>query len=182
MFAMKDTTATNTARALALILAHPEVERRVREEIAAADPASPEGIDGLRYLEACVHEAMRLWPTTPLLSREALRDDTIDGATVPKGSQVLIPNTFLHRDGKAFPEADTFSPDRWLSGDGYGARFQHFSSGPQGCAGVHIAVFLAKAVIATLLRRRYALLGPALDAGKPLPHGYNYFQVRFGVG
>ncbi|MFP5286380.1 MAG: cytochrome P450, partial [Thermoanaerobaculia bacterium] len=89
MFAMKDTTATNTARALALILAHPEAERRVREEITAADLASPEGIDGLRYLEACVHEAMRLWPTTPLLSREALRDDSIDGAPVPKGSQVI---------------------------------------------------------------------------------------------
>lgn len=181
MFAMKDTTTSNTARALALILAHPDVERRVREEIAAADPASPEGVDGLRYLEACVHEAMRLWPTTPLLSREALRDDSIDGATVPKGSQVIIPNTFLHRDGKAFPEADTFSPDRWLAGDGFGARFQHFSSGPQGCAGLHIAVFLAKATIAALLRRRYALLGPALETGRPLPHAYNYFQVRFGV-
>lgn len=181
MFAMKDTTATNTARALALILAHPAVESRVRAEIAAADLASPEGIDGLRYLEACVHEAMRLWPTTPLLSREALRDDSIDGATVPAGSQVIIPNTFLHRDLSAFPEADTFSPDRWLAGDDYGARFQHLSSGPQGCAGVHIAVFLAKAVIATLLRRRYELLGPALDTSQPLPHAYNYFKVRFGV-
>ncbi|HEX7182976.1 MAG TPA: cytochrome P450 [Thermoanaerobaculia bacterium] len=177
MFAMRDTDAANTARALALILSHPDTERRVRKEIEGVDISTPEGIGQLRFLEACIQEAMRIWPTTPLLSREAIADDVLGGAPVPKGTQVLVSNTFLHRDG--FPEADTFSPHRWLDNDGYGDRFQHFSSGPQGCAGVHLALFIAKAVIATLLRRRYELIEPPLDPSEPLPHAYNYFRVRF---
>jgi cytochrome P450 len=178
MFAMNETLATNTARALTLIVAHPQAEARVREEMALADLSSPQGIHSLRYLEGCVQEAMRLWPTTPILVRETVSEDMLGGASVPPGMQVLIFNNFNHRDRETHPFADTFSPELWLN-DRVNYSFNHLSNGPQVCAGKELALFIAKAVLATLLHEdRYILQRPTLDSGKPMPYMHNYYDMR----
>ena len=178
MFAMGETLAINTVRALALIAAHPAAEERVRDELRTADLSSPEGIHHLRYLEGCVQEAMRLWPTTPMLVRETVKEDVLGGATIPPATQVIIINSFTHRDRETLPFADTFSPDVWLH-DSINYLFNHLSNGPQGCAGKELALFIAKAVIATLFTgQRYILKCPPLDSSKPLPYLYNHFHVR----
>jgi cytochrome P450 len=177
LFAMKDTLAENVARALALIVAHPFAEKRVREEMGQADLASAPSIHGLTYLEACIQEAMRLWPTTPLLVRETVVADVLRDTVIPPATQVLILNSLNHRDDEALASADTFTPDRWQPGR-IDFRFNHFSNGPQVCAGKDLALFVAKAVVATLLgESRYALVRPALDPSKPLPHAYNYYRL-----
>lgn len=178
-FAAGETLAINTVRALALILAHPRAEARVRQEIADADLTRPESIERLEYLEACLQEAMRLWPTTPLLVRETVTEDTLGGARIPAVTQVMIWNSFNHRDRAAYPLADTFSPEAWAGGKP-NPLFNHLSSGPQICAGIDLLLFIGKAVLALLLdRRQYALLAPPLDPGRPIPYAYNHFDVRF---
>jgi cytochrome P450 len=179
MFAMWETLASNTARALAAILAHPQVEARVREELAGADLTTPEGIVRLSYLEWCLQEAMRLWPTTPMLARETVAPDALAGSAIPAGSQVLIWNSFNHRDREAYPLADTFSPEAWANGRP-SPLFNHLSSGPQVCAGIDLLSFIGRAVIATILSNsRYALVKPKLDPSRPMPYAYNYFDLRF---
>lgn len=178
-FAMSETLAANTARALALVLAHPKAEQRVREELSRADISTPEGVNGLKYLGACVQEAMRLWPTTPLLIRRALEEDYIGGAHVERGTQILINNTFNHRDAETHPFADKFAPEVWLEGVEHDYDFNHLSNGPQACAGRDLALFIAKAFAAGLLNSgRFTLGGPKLDSSRPLPHMYNYFKVK----
>ncbi|WP_306536047.1 cytochrome P450 [Geobacter sp.] len=178
MFAMGETLAINTVRALALIAAHPAADERVRDEMGREDLSSPEGIDRLKYLEGCVQEAMRLWPTTPILVRETVKEDVLGGATIPAGTQVIIINSFSHRDRETLPFADTFSPDVWLS-DSVDYRFNHLSNGPQGCAGKELALFIAKAAIATLFTgQRYTVERPPLDPSRPLPYLYNHYQLR----
>ncbi|HEX2417383.1 MAG TPA: cytochrome P450, partial [Micromonosporaceae bacterium] len=177
LFAMKDTLAENVARSLALIVAHPFAEQQVRQEMAEADLASPAGVDRLTYLEGCVQEAMRLWPTTPLLAREMVVPDVLGDTVVPAGTQVLVLNGFNHRDDESLTSADTFVPDRW-QGHPIDYRFNHLSNGPQVCAGKSLALFIAKAVLATLLsQNRYTLVRPTLDPNKPLPHAYNYYRL-----
>ena len=178
MFAIWETLGSNTVRALAAILAHPEVESKVRGELAMADPATPDGIGQLRYLEGCLQETMRLWPTTPMLVREALVADALDGFTVPAGRQVVIWNSPNHRDSTVYPLADIFSPELWFDGRP-SALFNHVSSGPQVCAGVNLLLFIGKAVLATMLGQgRYVLLEPPLDPARPLPLAYNVFDVH----
>ena len=182
MFATWETLGANTVRALALILAHPRAEERVRQELAGSDLTTPDGIDRLEYLEGCLQEAMRLWPTTPVLVRETVAEDTLGGAKVPPRTQVLIWNSFNHRDREAYPRADTFSPEAWANGRP-SPLFNHLSSGPQVCAGVDLLLFIAKAVIATILHgRRYSLVKPKLDPNRPLPYAYNYFDVQLASG
>jgi cytochrome P450 len=182
LFALKDTLALNTVAALALIATHPHAEARVREELGNGASWSAEGLDGARYLEGCVQEGMRLWPTTPALVREAVADDSVCGRPVAAGTQVVILNGFNHRDRSAHDFADRFTPEHWLEGRG-DFHFNHLSNGPQDCAGRYLALFVAKAVIARLLRgQRYSLERPSLDPGQPLPHAFNAFRARFVRG
>lgn len=179
MFAMADTLGANTVRALALIASHPEAESRLREELGEAALDDPRTVAGLPYLEGCLQEAMRLWPTTPLLSREAVSDDVLAGARVPAGTQVLVSNLFNHRDSETFPYADRFSPEVWQKPETR-RHFHHFSGGTQVCAGMDLALFVGKAVLARLLaHHRFVLEGPPLDPAKPLPYSYDFFKTRF---
>jgi cytochrome P450 len=183
LFATHDTLAINAFRALAVLASHPRQRARLDEELAGFEPDDAVGRDVARldYLEACLQEAMRLWPTTPMLSRETLTDTEWSGVSVPAGTNVLIPNTFLHRDTDRHPWADRFAPEQWLDGDAAEDwTFNHFSRGPQGCPGAGLALFLAKAVCATLLRRRQVeLISPSLDPERPLPHMLDFFSLRF---
>ena len=169
LFATGDTLAINAWRALALIVAHPGARER-----ALGDD---------RYLEACLQEAMRLYPTTTMLSRETTAETEWNGAAVPAGTQVLIPNTFLHRDRARFEYADRFAPERWIEGDAAEQwSFNHFSRGPQGCPGAALAILLGKSALATLIgRHELELEAPSIDPAKPLPHMLDFFGIRVAL-
>jgi hypothetical protein len=79
LFALGDTLAINALRGLALLAVFDDERERAREDDA--------------YLEACLEEAMRLWPTTAMLSRATTREVEWDGVSLPEGTQMLIVNT-----------------------------------------------------------------------------------------
>jgi cytochrome P450 len=176
LFAMGETLAINAFRALALLASHPPQCARVEEELRTVDRVAE-----LEYLEACLQEAMRLWPTTPLLSREAVEDVPWNGAVVPAGTQVLISNVFNHRDPETHDFADRFAPEAWIEGNAaQDWSFNHFSHGPQGCPGAGLALFVGKAALAVVLaQRRVTLVEPRLDPARPLPHMLDFFSLRF---
>lgn len=176
LFATHDTLAINAFRCLALLASHPQQRAEVEAELGEAAGGGP-------FLDACLHEAMRLWPTTPMLARETVADVDWDGAKVPAGTQVLIVNTYLHRDPDVHAFADRFAPEEWTQG---GAAedwsFSHFSHGPQGCPGSGLALLLGRALIAHVLaERRVRLLAPKLDPDRPLPHTLDFFAARVGL-
>jgi cytochrome P450 len=186
-FALQDTLAINTLRALALLGSHPRQRARVEEELTATanewPSGSPEQVEGLEYLEACLEEAMRLWPTTTMLSRETVDEVEWAGEAVPAGTQVLIVNTFHHRDSEVVEFANRFYPEAWTKGSAADDwTFNQFSHGPQGCPGAWLALFLGKAMLAAVVqRRRPRLVGPKLDPTRPLPHMLDFFSVRVAL-
>src|SRR5438105_318269 len=54
LFALGDTLAINAARCLALLATHDDARAWAAQDAGAS-------------LDACLHETMRLWPTTPML-------------------------------------------------------------------------------------------------------------------
>jgi cytochrome P450 len=182
MFALGDTLAINLHRCLAVLATHRYERAQVIEEINATDLSSGAAVAGMSYLNACIEEAMRLWPTTPMLSRITTREIEWDGHTVPEGTQVLIVNTFNHRNPETHEYADKFAPEAWKSGDaGSDWSFNHFSHGPQGCPGAGLALFVGKAMAATLLKQcAIELTSGSLEPGK-LPHMLNYFTLKIGL-
>ncbi len=181
IFATRDTLAANTFRALAAIVSDPEVERRVREEIDGAELGDADAVAGLSYLEGCLQEAMRLWPTTPLLARETTCETKLAGEELSEGTQVLMLNVFNHRDPDNVEDADRLRPERWQNGGG-DYRFNHLSNGSQDCPGAPLVSLLGKAALAQVLDA-YALrlIRPQLRQGNPLPASLDFFETAFSA-
>ena len=180
MFAMRDTLGANAYRALALIVSSEDIEGRAREEIGSADLSDASSVMRLSYLEGCLQEAMRLWPTSPLLAREARCPVHVAGEELDEGTQVMILNTFNHRDDESIPDADRLRPERWMNRSERDPRFIHLSGGTQYCPGSPLVSLLGKAVLArTLERFTLNLEEPELDANGKLPNMLDFFGIRF---
>ena len=183
LFAMGDTLPANVFRALAVLATHEQVRTLVRAELAGADLETAGGVAGLGYLSACLQEAMRLWPTTPLFGRVTTMDTTVRGVTVAEGTQVFIFNLGNHRNRDTIPYADRFAPEAWTAGDAaQDWSFNFFSHGAQGCPGSGLSVFLGNAVLARLVQRANpTLAGDRLRADRPLPHTVDIFGLHIGL-
>jgi cytochrome P450 len=172
MFAMGDTLAINLWRCLALLAAHSGI-------LAKAQNAVDER-NGRDYLVGCLCEAMRLWPSTPVLARTLTRATEWDGTTVPERTQVMIINTFNHRDTSRFPEADHFNPTDWTEGSAKSCwSFNFFSHGPQGCPGADLALQLGTVVLTALLSER-SPAGTSLELNPhtPLPLTFDHSRLQ----
>ena len=105
-FGGHDTTGCAISWALLLLANNPEVQNRARleqEEIFGDDDfleaeASMEDLAQMKYLEACIKEALRLYPSVPIVGRMLEKDVFIDGELVPEGTEAIVPIFILHRN------------------------------------------------------------------------------------
>ena len=70
--------------------------------------------DDLAFLQRCVHETVRLQPSSPVAMRRALEPVTLAGGqAVAVGDEVVIDLMAANRDPEAFgPDAEAFDPHR----------------------------------------------------------------------
>jgi cytochrome P450 len=182
-----DPAAMATFRALALLARHPDQMARAQEEasggIAVAQPHRP-------FLRACVLEALRLWPTTPLLLRQSTRETEWGNGIMPANTGILIYAPFFHRDDEHLPYAHLFNPNLWIEDDanvkGDMPRtwaLVPFSGGPGQCPGRNLVLLLTSGMLAALIGNRQVhmkdpqRLHPGMLAGT-----LNHFTLRFDVG
>ena len=156
-----ETTANALSWALYLISTHPEVERRLREElddVLGADRRVPtiEDLPDLAYTKMVVDETLRLYPPAWITNRQAIAEDEILGHRIPAKSFVSLSPYVLHRHPDFWERPDTFDPGRFAPGRGNGRpRFAYFpfGGGPRQCIGQSMALVEAQLVLATVLAR-----------------------------
>ena len=181
-----DAVRTVVANALALLATHPAAREEAVEEVANADTThgrgTVAGLTDLRFVRACVQESIRLWPAAPTLVRRTTADTDWHGTTLPAGTRVLIPAAVFHR-GQRFPYANRLAPEIWLQGSADSDwSLNIFSRGGAQCAGRNLALVLATASLAELLRQaEFQLLNPMLSPDRPLPYAMNPLTTRFAV-
>ncbi|OII60411.1 cytochrome [Streptomyces sp. CC53] len=166
-------------RALALLATHASQATQVRNELAVTDLTEPRP---LPYTRACVLESVRLWPTTPFLLREAVRETAWGEGTLPAGTEFLIYTPLFQRG--SLPYADRFTPEIWLDGTAEDtAGLYPFSAGPGACPGEDVALFATSTLLAALLERHtYLPDRPGrLRPDRPLPRTLDHFGLRFAV-
>ncbi|MCC3768469.1 cytochrome P450 [Streptomyces sp. UNOC14_S4] len=153
-----ETTATALGWTFHLLGRSPEAERRVTAEIdAVLCGRSPtvEDLSRLPYLTRVFTEALRLYPTVPLLSRVATTEVTLGGRTLPAGTEFFLSPYCLHRDPEVFPEPERFDPDRWLPervGPEQRRGFLPWGAGARKCIGDTFSLTEASLALATILR------------------------------
>ncbi|XP_014897490.1 cytochrome P450 4V8 [Poecilia latipinna] len=160
MFEGHDTTAASMNWALHLLGTHPEVQRKVQQELhevfgTSGRPINTEDLKKLRYLECVIKEALRLFPSVPFFARSLCDDCNLNGFKVPKGANAIIITYSLHRDPRYFPEPEEFRPERFFPENSAGRppyAYVPFSAGLRNCIGQRFALMEEKVVLASILR------------------------------
>jgi cytochrome P450 len=159
LLAGEDTTANTLAWLLHLLHRHPEAMARARDEArrvaGGAEPLTPEDLARLEYIDACLHETMRLKPVAPFMVLEALRDTRIADLQVPAGTMLWCALRHDALQAPHFADPLAFKPERWLGeGAGHGKRVATpFGAGPRMCPGRYLAITEMKMLLAMVLSR-----------------------------
>ncbi|MFJ2002764.1 cytochrome P450 [Streptomyces chartreusis] len=163
LIAGHETTSGAMSFALYYLAKHPTVLELVRREVDAlwGDRADPEPayeeIGRLTYTRQVLNEALRLWPTAAVFSRQA-REDTLLGGRIPlrAGQAALVLTPMLHRQPVWGDNPERFDPARFTA-EAEAARpvhaFKPFGTGERACIGRQFALHEATMLLAMLVHR-----------------------------
>ncbi len=178
LLAGEDTTANSMAWMLSLLKSHPEqlarLQREVREAFPPGQAPTMDVLNRLEFMDACIHETMRLKPVAPFLAVQALREVSINQIRVPRDT--IVWTLFRHdaTSERYFEQAERFEPQRWMSpgdeADKGGVRpnakgiAMPFGSGPRICPGRYLALLEIKLCM-VMLMRDFDILSVLTDSG-----------------
>ncbi|MER5938107.1 cytochrome P450 [Streptomyces sp. NPDC001928] len=161
LLAGHETTATALAFALHLLARHPEEQGRVREEVdrvlggPGGRPPTAADMEELPYLTMVLKEAMRLYPSAPVVGRRSVADAEIEGIRIPAGADILVSPWVTQRHPDHWPDPERFDPARFMpeaeAGRPRYAWFP-FGGGPRACIGQHLSMLESVLGLAVLLR------------------------------
>jgi cytochrome P450 len=154
-----ETTAMNLTWTWHLLGEHPEVDRRMREEIASVlggrTPTAGD-LPRLAYTRRVLQESMRLYPPSWITARVARRDDEIDGHLIPAGATILLSQYITHHDPELWDDPGRFDPDRFLPERTAGRHryaYWPFGGGPRQCIGNAFSLMEGQIILATWASR-----------------------------
>lgn len=138
---------------------HPEIERRIRNEIAAVcgdETPDDAQLRNLNYLRMVIDEVLRVYPPAWTTSRTALGEDDILGYPVETGTSVMISPYVIHHNPRYWPEPEVFDPERHTAEMKEGRpKFAYipFGGGPRNCIGANFAMMELQLVVSMILQR-----------------------------
>lgn len=161
LLAGEDTTANTLAWMIHLLHRHPAILQRVQQEVRTHAPDvaqfTLEQLAQLRYLDACIHETMRLKPVAPFQVVEAIHDTVVADVRIPAGTGVWCLMRGDSMSERYFDAPESFDPARWLAQSGNNADTNAkrismpFGAGPRICPGRYLALLEIKMAMAMLL-------------------------------
>ncbi|KAI9456893.1 cytochrome P450 [Boletus coccyginus] len=189
-----ETTAISLSWALLELSRNPDVQTRLRNELLehGTDPTYDQLSNGLPYLDAVIHEILRIHPPIVEVTRVAIEHDVIplsepvrtksgemvDSLTIAKGTLVTVPMESMNRSATIWGEdARVFRPSRWLENahgeNGITAKAKEiqghrhlltFVDGPRACLGKNFALTEFKVVLSVLVKNFVFELRDGVDS------------------
>lgn len=173
-----ETTSISLTWALLELARNPDIQTKLREELLAfpGEASYDQFANKLPYLDAVVHEILRVHSPVIELNRVATEDDIIplsepvltrsgelvDSISVAKGTRIGISVACMNRSSAFWGlDAKKFRPERWIEGADIPKKAQEiqgyrnlltFSDGPRTCLGKAFAITELKAVLSVLVK------------------------------
>ncbi|XP_016441474.2 alkane hydroxylase MAH1-like [Nicotiana tabacum] len=167
MIAGRDTTSSGLTWFIWLVSTHPEVEKKIREELMAIISVTESQkwrlfraneLKNAIYLHAALCESLRLYPPVPF-QHKTPREPCIlpSGHHVHPNMRVMFSLYAMGRIESIWgKDASEFKPERWISDRGTvkhepSYKFLAFNAGPRTCLGKEVAFTQMKAVAAAII-------------------------------
>lgn len=144
-----ETTASALTFTCFHLAQHPEIERKLLEEIDAfgrsKDP-SYDDLSQLPYLTACLNESLRLTPPVGFGTLRINREETeLCGFRIPKGAFLNTAMHAIQHSERYWKDPMEFRPERMLDPLGISTpAFAPFGEGGRSCVGLRLAYLEAK--------------------------------------
>ncbi|XP_036142986.1 cytochrome P450 4C1 isoform X1 [Monomorium pharaonis] len=158
-----DTVSMGLCFTLCLLAEHKDIQNCVRKEVDTIMKENQgnltmQSLQDLQYLERCIKEALRMYPSVFFVSRVNSEDVQLNSYIIPARTIIHLNILEVHRDPNFWPNPEIFDPDRFLPEN---IRNRHpysyipFSAGPRNCIGQRFALLEMKAMIASLIHNFY---------------------------
>jgi cytochrome P450 len=169
-----ETTAVALAWTWYLISQYPDVEARMRAEVAGVLGGRVPTVADLPQLVVTrnvIQESLRLYPPVFGVVRDVIDEDEIGGFRIPAKTSVILSQYVTHHHPAVWENPERFDPDRFTPEKSEGrARFAHFPflGGPHHCIGAEFAMMEATLIVAMVMQRYRLRLAPGTRV-EPLP-------------
>ena len=148
-----ETSAAALSWALYLVALYPDWQDRLAQEAASFSGAFAD-LSELKQTRDVFRETLRLYPSVPMMVREATRVETFRKRTLKAGAQIVVSPWHLHRHERFWDNPDGFDPSRWDTENGKRCArdvYLPFSAGPRICPGAGFALIEGTVLLASLL-------------------------------
>lgn len=144
LFASQDATSSASTWLFQLMADRPEILEKVREEnlrLRSGDrnvPFSMDLLESMTYTRAVVKETLRYRPPVIMVPYLVKKDFPVTAGYTAKKGSMIIPSVWpATHDPEAYPNPDSFDPDRWITGDAEKQvkNWLVFGTGPHYCLG-----------------------------------------------
>nr|WP_241696130.1 cytochrome P450 [Solimonas terrae] len=141
-----DTVANTTAAITYTVLKHPDVLKRVHEEVdalfAGGTIEEEDLLKRIPSLQGAIMETMRLYPIAVAQMRTATKDFLFEGHQIHEGEMIYVGTSVPHFMGEYWPHPEKFDIDRYAK-----PRAEHmqpgvyspYGRGPHTCLGKSLA-------------------------------------------
>ncbi len=159
LIAGHETTANALAWSWYLLSQHPQVVDQIRKEIDEVlghEELTFQILPRLKYLNAVLQEAMRLFPPAWITERIPINDDQFEGMILPKNRIIGIYIYGVHHAPEYWPDPEKFDPSRWM-GDKKKNQipfsYLPFGGGPRLCIGNNFAMMEMQLLMIRMIPR-----------------------------
>ncbi|WP_205695873.1 cytochrome P450 [Conexibacter sp. SYSU D00693] len=142
-----ETTANSLAWTLERLVRFPAAYDRLRD-VARSEDGDPDG-----YVEATVHEGMRVRPVIPMVGRRVQVPWQLGDFTIAAQTPVALHILLLHHREDVYPEPFQFRPERFVGAKPGTYTWIPFGGGTRRCLGAALAMAEQRVVLRTVARR-----------------------------
>ncbi|UJW29590.1 cytochrome P450 [Saccharothrix sp. AJ9571] len=170
-----ETTSNSVSWLMHTVGTHPEVQRRLIEEVDTVLNGRAPTFDDvlkLKYTRMIVDETLRLYTPAWQTMRSSIEEDVIGGFHIPARSDLYLNIYALHRHPEFWPNPEAFDPDRFTPEEIAKRPKQAyipFGSGPRICIGKHFALTELVIILAMIAQRYEVVIPPGCANVQPEP-------------
>ena len=161
LLAGHETTATSVAWAIERLVRHPDKLARLTAEIDAGEASE--------YMQAVIHETMRVRPVVPMVVRVLEQPLRVGEHELPQGTRVAPSIWLTNRDPREYESPSEFRPERFLDRQPETFSWIPFGGGIRRCIGASFALLEMKLMLRTILSELQPSLPPQARGDRALP-------------